>query len=113
MYDLHLNLFVGPVPDLAPAVAIAIAAAIMGMVLVGGACMLALTISITGSFRKTGKLPETLMRFAEARQPLREHKHVHYSVAATEQMEREQQAAATGPIPLDEAGYEFFGIGGD
>ncbi|HNS37082.1 MAG TPA: hypothetical protein PKM01_04810 [Anaerolineaceae bacterium] len=113
MYDLHLNsvLFVGPFPDWAGQVAIALAlalAAVVGIILAG---MMVTVIKIAGSFRKTGKLPEMLMKFAEARQPLREHKHIHYSVAATEEMDRQAQAA--NPVPLDEGGYEFFGIDGN
>lgn len=115
MYDLHLNsvLFVGPIPDWAGQVAIALVVALAATVLITLVVMATTAIKIAGRFQKTGKLPETLMKFAEARQPLREHKHIHYSVAATEQMEREQQAAATGPIPLDEAGYDFYGIDGN
>ncbi|HNS37671.1 MAG TPA: hypothetical protein PKM01_07785, partial [Anaerolineaceae bacterium] len=112
MYDLNLNsvCFVGPFPDWAGQVAIALVVALVALVITLTVVMATTAARIAGSFRKTGKLPESLMKFAEARQPLREHKHIHYSVAATEQMEREQQAAATGPIPLDEAGYDFYGI---
>lgn len=116
MYDLHLInsvLFVGPIPDWFPTAAIVFAAAILVFGLIFVAVFAAATVGIGGSFLRTGKLPEKLMKFAEARQPLREHKHIHYSVAATEQMEREQQAAATGPIPLDEARYDFYGIDGN
>lgn len=115
MYDLNLNsvCFVGPIPDWAGQVAIALVMALAATVVIALVVMGITAVRIAGSFHKTGKLPSTLMKFAEARQPLREHKHIHYSVAATEQMEREQQAAATGPIPLDEAGYDFFGIDGN
>jgi len=112
MYDLHLNsvLFVGPFPDWAGQFAIALVIALAAAVVIILAVMTVTAIKIAGSFHKTGKLPEKLMKFAEARQPLREHKHIHYSVAATEQLDRQAQQAATNPVPLDENGYDFFGI---
>ena len=114
MYDLHLNslCFVGPFPEWAGQVAIALALALAAAVVIILAVMTVTAIRIAGSFRKTGKLPETLMKFAEARQPLREHKHIHYSVAATEQLDRQAQQAATNPVPLDENGYDIYGIDG-
>ena len=112
MYDLHLNsvLFVGPIPDWAGQVAIALVMALAATVVIALVVMATTAIRIAGRFRKTGKLPETLMKFAEARQPLREHKHIHYAVAATEQMDRQQAQAAIEPVPLDENGYDFYGI---
>jgi len=114
MYDLHLNsvLLVGPIPDWAGQVAIALVMALAATVVIALVAMATTAVRITGSFRKTGKLPATLMKFAEARQPLREHKHIHYSVAATEEMDRRQAQAAIEPVPLDENGYGVFGIDG-
>ena len=113
MYDLHLNslCFVGPIPDWFPTAAIVFAVAILVFGLIFVVAFAAATVGIGGSFLRTGKLPEKLMKFAEARQPLREHKHIHYSVAATEQMDRQAQQAAN-PVPLDENGYDFYGIDG-
>ena len=110
---MYLNSFysflVGPIPDWFPTAAIVFAVAILVFGLIFVVAFAAATVGIGWSFLRTGKLPEKLMKFAEARQPLREHKHIHYSVAATEQLDRQAQAAAN-PVPLDENGYDFFGI---